>query len=40
MFLLWQFNICLLPFSSGFKGFDLVLMSELGITISMAKDFV
>jgi hypothetical protein len=40
MFLLWPFNICLLPFSSGFKGFDLFLMSELRITFSMAIDFV
>ena len=35
MFLLWRFNICLLPFSSGFKGVDLFLMSELRITFSM-----
>jgi hypothetical protein len=30
----------LLPFSSGFKGFDLFLMSEPRITFSMAKDFL
>jgi hypothetical protein len=29
MFLLWRFNIYLLSFSFGFKGFDLFLMSEL-----------